>query len=431
MSTEATSSAVIDEFDVLIVGGGMVGASLALSLATLPITVAVIEAVPPASGANTSFDTRTTALANGSRNILHTLGVWDAISLEATPIHKIHVSERGRFGSAVIDATQQGIAAMGYVVHNHVLGRALWQRLAREPSITLLTPARVSAMRTEAACVELQVEHDGVARTVRARLVVAADGADSLVRCAAGIKAEQWPYEQTAVITTVTPERLHQNIAYERFTDSGPIAMLPMAGARVGVVYALQPAAAAEVMALDDGTFLKTLQAAFGWRLGRLTQVSARHAYPLALTRAAAQVAARVAVVGNASQGLHPIAGQGFNLGLRDVITLAEVIADALIAEPMSGDTVDVGTAEVLARYVAWRASDRRALVGFTDGLVRLFGSPWQPVRALRGVGLLLFDLSPTAKTALSRLSLGFASHMPRLARGVPLPTRSTRSAHT
>ena len=424
MSAEPASPVVVD---VVIVGGGMVGASLALCLAPLPITVAVIEAVPPASGANTSFDTRTTALANGSRNILQTLGVWDAISREATPIHKIHVSERGRFGSAVIDATQQGIAAMGYVVHNHVLGRALWQRLEREPSITVLTPASVTAMRTEASCVELNVEHGGVTRAVQARLVVAADGADSLVRRAAGIKAEQWSYEQTAVITTVSPERLHQNIAYERFTDSGPIAMLPMAGARMGVVYTLQPAAAVEVMELDDGAFLKTLQAAFGWRLGRLSQVSARHAYPLALTRAAAQVAARVAVVGNASQGLHPIAGQGFNLGLRDVITLAEVIADALIAE----DAVDVGNAALLDRYGAWRASDRRTLVGFTDGLVRLFGSPWQPVRALRGVGLLLFDLSPTAKTALSRLSLGFASHMPRLARGVPLPTRRTPHAHT
>jgi 2-octaprenyl-6-methoxyphenol hydroxylase len=398
--------------DIAIVGGGMVGASLALALSALPLQVVVIEATPPEDDAQPSFDTRTTALSNGTRRVFEGLGVWDEIVREATPIRRIHVSDRGRFGSAVIDAAEQDVAALGYVVENRVVGRALWRRLRLSPRTRLVSPATVTAAVGGPAGVQLALD-GATSGSLAARLVVAADGAASLVRSAAGVGAERWDYGQTAVICQVTPERFHGHVAYERFTPTGPIAVLPAPDGRVGLVWTLAPDEATRVMALSDDAFLAELQQCFGWRLGRLKAVARRVAYPLALTRAEAAHAPRTAIIGAAAQGLHPIAGQGFNLGLRDAATLAEVLADATSEDP--------GSEAVLARYAEWRSTDRRALIAFTDGLVRLFGSPLRPVQIARNVGLVLFDLSPSAKSAMSKLSLGFAGRLPRLARGLPL----------
>jgi 2-octaprenyl-6-methoxyphenol hydroxylase len=407
-------STAAEPCDVAIVGGGMVGASLALALAALPLDVVVIEAVEPEDGSQPSFDSRTIALSNGTRRIFAGLGVWDEVGREATPIRKIHVSDRGRFGSALIDAADQGVPALGYVAENRVIGRALWRRLRAAARTRLVAPARVTAVTAGAERTLLTLEDAGGPRTLAARLVVAADGAASLVRQAVGVGAARWDYGQTAVISLVTPERAHDHVAYERFTPTGPLAVLPGPDGRVVVVWTLAPAEAERVLALDDTGFLGELQERFGWRLGRLVAVSKRQAYPLALTQAAAERAPRTAIIGNAAQGLHPIAGQGFNLGLRDAATLAEVLAEA-------GPAADPGADEVLERYAEWRRTDRHALIAFTDGLVRLFASPFGPVRAARSLGLVLFDLSPTAKSALSRLSLGFAGRLPRLARGLPL----------
>ena len=398
--------------DVAIVGGGMVGASLALALSALALEVVVVEATPPEDGTQPSFDTRTTALSNGTRRIFEGLGVWDEIVREATPIRRIHVSDRGHFGSAVVDASEQGIPALGYVVENRVIGRALWRRLRLCPRVRLVSPATVTAVRVAEHGVHLDLSGDAAA-SVGARLAVAADGAGSIVRESAGVGAERWDYDQTAVICQLTPERFHDHVAYERFTASGPIAVLPAPDGRVGLVWTLAPAEAARVMGLGDEVFLAELQRAFGWRLGRLRAAARRVAYPLALTRAASPAATRTAIIGAAAQGMHPIAGQGFNLGLRDAATLAEVLADAPAEDP--------GSAALLQRYADWRRTDRRALIAFTDGLVRLFGSPWGPVQRARSLGLVLFDLSPPAKSALSKLSLGFAGRLPRLARGLPL----------
>ncbi|HXQ32190.1 MAG TPA: 2-octaprenyl-6-methoxyphenyl hydroxylase [Steroidobacteraceae bacterium] len=408
------SAAAPGECDVAIVGGGLVGASLALALSNLPLAVVVIEAVPPDTLSQPSFDARTTALSNGTRRILTGLGVWDEIARAATPIRRIHVSERGQFGCSVLDAAEQGIPALGYVVENRAIGAALWRELSRASRVRLMSPAEVTAVSTDPERIRLEIDSAGEPRSLTARLVVAADGAGSIVRRAAGVAAERWDYGQTAVITTVAPERFHAQVAYERFTPAGPIAVLPIAAGRCGIIWTLAPDDAARALALEPAAFLAGLQQSFGWRLGRLTALGARHAYPLALTRAEAQSGPRVAIIGNASQGLHPIAGQGFNLGLRDAATLAEVLAEAAPA-------ADPGDSALLARYVDWRRADRRAVIAFTDGLVRLFGSPFAPIRAARGLGLLLFDVSPAAKTALSRLSLGFAGRLPRLARGLPL----------
>jgi 2-octaprenyl-6-methoxyphenol hydroxylase len=400
--------------DVAIVGGGMVGASLALALAALPLDVVVVEAVEPEDGSQPSFDSRTIALSNGTRRIFSGLGVWDEIAREATPIRKIHVSDRGRFGTALIDAAEQGVPALGYVAESRVIGRALWRRLRGAARTRLVAPGRVTTVAPGPARMTLSVEGPAGALSLAARLVVAADGAASLVRRAAGVGAARWDYGQTAVISLVTAERYHDHVAYERFTPTGPLAVLPGPDGRVVVVWTLAPAEATRVMALEDPAFVGELQERFGWRLGRLVAAGPRHAYPLALTQAAAERAPRTAIIGNAAQGLHPIAGQGFNLGLRDAATLAEVLAEANPADDPGGDAV-------LARYAAWRRTDRHALIAFTDGLVRLFASPFGPVRTARSLGLVLFDLSPTAKSALSRLSFGFAGRLPRLARGLPL----------
>jgi 2-octaprenyl-6-methoxyphenol hydroxylase len=244
-------------------------------------------------------------------------------------------------------------------------------------------------------------------------LVIAADGAKSSVREAAGIGATTHDYGQTAIVTNLATQKFHDYVAYERFTPTGPIAMLPLNDARMGVIWMLPPAEAEQALALSDSDFIARLQAEFGLRLGRFTQVGKRFAYPLSLTQAEKHVAPRLAVVGNAAQGLHPIAGQGFNLGLRDAACLAEVIADA-----RGNPSFDPGSPEVLERYQSWRGEDRQGIIRFTDGLVRLFGQSFGPAKALRNVGMLLLDIAPPAKDYLARLSLGAAGKIPRLARG-------------
>jgi len=403
--------------DVVIAGGGLVGASLALALTTLKLRVVLIEAHPVGSTDQPSFDDRSTALSNGSRRIFDAIGVWPLIEREATPIRRIHISDQGRFAFARIDAKEQRLQALGFVVTNRVMGAALWRRL-QEESVQVLAPARVISSETKSdhRVVICETGSDATV-TVEAKLVIAADGAKSVAREAAGIGSTSWDYGQHALVTNVFSQRFHDYVAYERFTTDGPLALLPMSEGRVGVVWTFAPAVAAQMQNLADQDFLARLQQAFGFRLGRFTRVGARHLYPLSLTRADEHIAARLAVVGNAAQALHPIAGQGFNLGLRDAASIAEVIADAIEAPGRTGD-FDAGDALLLDRYRDWRAADRQRIVGFTDGLVRIFTQPLGPVKLARNIGLLAFDLLPAAKDALSQLSLGAAGRIPRLARG-------------
>ena len=404
------------DVDVAIVGGGMVGASLALALAPLGLDVAMLEATPQQSSAQPSFDERTTALANGSVRVFDTLGIWRHMEREAAPIRRIHVSEQGRFGVARIDAGEQGLSQLGFVVPNRVIGGGLYQGLRNEAAINVLAPARVLSTSVEGDRRLLQIEEEGRERSVRARLVVAADGAKSVVREQAGVAVGLTDYEQTAIISTMTTQRFHDHVAYERFTEDGPIAVLPLQDGRCGVVWTRRPNEARRLLTLDDDAFTDALQRAFGFRLGRLLKIGTRHAYELSLSRSEAHFAQRLAIVGNAAQGLHPIAGQGFNLGLRDAASLAEVLSDALVA-----GVQDPGAQSLLRDYAAWRGEDRKRIVAFTDGLVRLFATPLGLVRGLRGFGMLAFDSLPPAKAAMARLSTGASGRVPRLARGVPL----------
>ncbi|MGQ0383103.1 MAG: 2-octaprenyl-6-methoxyphenyl hydroxylase [Gammaproteobacteria bacterium] len=403
---------------VAIVGGGMVGLSLAAALAPLPLDVVVIEPVAPEADRQPSFDARTTALSAGSRRVLEGIGVWAGISAAATPIRRIHVSQRGSFGFARLTAEEQGVAALGYTVENRVLGRALHERCA---GLERLKRLPASAREAAAADDSLRLVTDGGGE-VRARLVVAADGAQSAVRRALGIEASVSDYGQHAVIAHVDSERFHDFTAYERFTPQGPVAVLPIGEGRCALVWTLVPEEVQRVLGLEDAAFLAEFQQAFGTRLGRFTRVGRRQAYPLSLTRSDRLTAPRAAILGNAAQGLHPVAGQGFNLGLRDVATLAELLAEECAAQ---GDAADAGSAALLDRYAKWRRPDREAVIRFTDSLVRGFGVPLASVRSLRATALLAFDLLRPVKHEFARRTMGLAGRQPRLVRGLPLTGRA------
>jgi len=404
------------EWDVAIVGGGMVGASFALALRATKLRVLLIEGVAPDSAVQPSFDERTTALGNGSRQIFESLGVWQAMSADAAAIRSIHVSDAGRFGVARLDAQEQGVDAFGYVVPNRVIGRVLWQALRESPNVTLAMPAQLKGASLREDGVLLDVVQDGKPEKVRAAVAVAADGAGSVLRASAGIDAGVEDYGQVAIVVNAATDKPNNGEAFERFTATGPLAVLPVTGGGYAVVWAVSPVRAAELMALDEAGFAAELLSAFGWRAGRWTRIGRRSTYPLTLSRAAETVSGRVVLIGNAAQALHPVAGQGFNLGLRDAATLAEMLAKADPAPDFSPMV-----SELLGKFAAWRAEDRSGVTRFTDGLVKLFGSHTPGVSAVRNFGLLLFDLSPSAKRALSRVSWGFAGRMPRLARGLPL----------
>jgi 2-octaprenyl-6-methoxyphenol hydroxylase len=411
MSTAAAAASPL-AVDVAVVGGGMVGASLAVALIGSGLRVLLIEAVPFAASTQPSFDERTTALGNASRRIFEGLGIWGEIAPAAAAIRAIHVSEAGRFGAAHLSAAEQGIDALGYVVPNRSIGAALWRRLADADGLLLRVPADVTDVVVGATGVELNVVSGAQREAVAARLVVAADGAHSQIRAAAGIAATIEDYEQTAVVANVATDTPHEGNAYERFTPEGPLALLPLADGTLSVIWACRTAQAPAVLALDDAAWLGALQSRFGWRAGAFVRAGRRASYPLRLARAAAAVATRTVLIGNAAQALHPVAGQGFNLGLRDAAMLAEVLANAC---------GDVGAPALLERFEAWRSSDRAGVVRFTDGLVKLFADPRPGVGLLRNLGLLAFDLAPAAKSALARVSLGFGGPSPRLARGLPV----------
>jgi 2-octaprenyl-6-methoxyphenol hydroxylase len=262
------------------------------------------------------------------------------------------------------------------------------------------------------------LEHDGERReALRCQLLVAAAGANSSVRSMMGICAQKTDYGQHAVVGNLLPEKPLENCAYERFTDQGPLAMLPVADDRAGFVWTVSSSDAERVLALDDAAFVDELQTAFGYRLGRFSRVGKRAAYPLSLSKAMRLTAERGVLIGNCAHGLHPVAAQGFNLGMRDVAALCDCIADARGAD--SG--ADVGDPDLLRRYAEWRRDDQGRLVRITDGIVRLFGSARPPARLARNIGMLGFDLIPGVRSLFARHMMGLAGRLPRLSRGVPL----------
>ncbi|MEO8445290.1 MAG: 2-octaprenyl-6-methoxyphenyl hydroxylase [Gammaproteobacteria bacterium] len=411
--------------DVLIAGGGMVGASLAVALSGLPLKVTVVEAIRPGDPGQPSFDARTTALSRSSRRILGTLGVWPLVAANATPIGRIHVSERGRLGTTVIDGDKEGGEPLGYVLENRLLGGALWRLLGTAGQVEVRAPATVAGIVSGPDALQVEVRQDGATNQVRTRLLVVADGARSSLREALGIGARHRPYEQTAIVGNVALETVSPDpgrssaagsTAYERFTPDGPLALLPAGAGRYVFVLTRRAAVADDVAALSDRDFLELLQREFGFRLGRFARVGQRHSYPLELVAAEAVTAHRVALIGNAAHGLHPVAGQGYNLGLRDAAALAELIAGEARRAAGAGDS---GGAALLDAYATWRRPDQQKVVAFTDGLIRLFGR--DGLGPVRGLGLALFDTFPGAKSLLARETMGLGGRRSLLVRGLPL----------
>lgn len=402
--------------DVLIAGGGAVGSALACALGELPLDVVLVEAQQTQLLAQPSFDARVTALANGSQQILSGLGLWRDLAGYVESIRSIHISERGRFGAARIEAREEHVPALGYTVENQTLGRVLWERLKRLQRLTVLAPAKVVALKQEPDHAEVSVERGGAVESVRAKLVVAADGVRSVVRAALGVAAAEDDYQQCAVVFNCSTEARLDGRAFERFSDRGPIALLPLTGGRGAVIWTLPAGEAQGIAALPVDEFGAQLQAAFGQRLGRFTRIGERHLYPLARVASDSIHGPRAVLIGDAALRLHPVAGQGFNLALRDIATLAEVVADGSAAH-----AGDVGAGVLLERYAAWRAADRQRVSSFTHGLIQLFGESAPGMGLGRGLGLMAFDLLPGAKALLARQTMGKAGRLPRLARGLPL----------
>ncbi len=402
-------------YDVLIIGGGMVGASLAHALTGTGLRIGVVEAHALDATRQPSYDDRVIALAWGSRRILDGMGVWSTIAPEAEPIRHIHISERGHFGFAHLDAEEERVEALGYVVAARDLGQALLAGLDSAERVDLLCPAQLHAFTLEPDRVRVEVREGDAARSLETRLMVAADGGDSVVRRLLGIPVQEWSYGQTAIISNVTPERPHEGIAFERFTDTGPLAMLPMTEGRCSLVWTARDAQVEEIMGWDDGHFLAQLQDRFGYRLGRLLKTGRRVAYPLKRLRVKAQVRRRVVLIGNAAHAVHPVSGQGFNLGIRDVAALADLLAEA------ARKRADPGAAALLGRYAEWRRGDQRIVAAITDTLARVFTNPLPPVRWARDCGLLGLDLCPPLKHRTARRFMGLNGQLPRLARGLPV----------
>jgi 2-octaprenyl-6-methoxyphenol hydroxylase len=382
---------------VIIVGGGMTGATLALAISHLSagkMPVHLIEAVAPDSQQHPGFDARAIALAAGTCQQLARVGIWQAIRDCATAIRTVHVSDRGHAGFVTLEADDYHLPALGQVVELHDVGQRLFDMLRKAPGVALHCPARVDSFTRGQQSVEVTLDSGKV---LTGKLLVAADGSRSALGEQCGIAWQQQPYEQLAVIANVTTAVPHDGRAFERFTEHGPLAMLPMSDGRCSLVWCHPLENRDEVLSWSDELFCNELQRAFGWRLGRITQSGSRNVYPLTLTTANRAISHRMALVGNAAQTLHPIAGQGFNLGLRDVISLAEMLAQAN----------DPGDYALLSQYQQRRTDDKSATIGVTDGLVHLFANRWAPLVAGRNVGLMAMELFTPARDALAQRTLG------------------------
>ena len=428
------------DYDVVVAGGGMAGATLALALAAqnAGLRVAVVEAIAIGPGQNQtqnhdmpgrayqpSYDARATAMAWGTRQCYERLALWDALAAQATPIKRIHVSERKRFGGSRMDATEHNQPALGYVVDNAWTGTVLQNALERREGIDWVCPARVVEVQNYPDYARLRLEREdgdsaggssGGSEFITTGLLVMADGGRSGLREALGFQVERQDYGQVALIANVSSSAAHDFEAFERFTATGPIALLPRGGASraghaCGLVWTLSPGEAQRVRELPEPQFLAALQEAFGWRLGRFTKVGQRYTYPLGLQRVRQPVRPHVVLVGNAAHTLHPVAGQGFNLAIRGLMRLAQELGQAKTRGERPGNL------SVLNRFWDAQRDDVDTLVRASGALVGLFsGQPPAPVELGRSAGLMALDLLPPMRRWFTRQAMG-------LGRGSPVET--------
>ena len=396
--------------DVLIVGGGLVGASLAIALDRAGIDVAMVEATA-AGTLPAVFDQRNLSFAEATVNALDALGVLQKLGLPAAPIRRIHVSRHGDFGRVRLEATDYGRESFGRVVVARDFGEALEARLAELTHLTRYRPARFIGLEGDAGDARaLRIEAGDGERLLSARLLVAADGTRSSVRAGLGIGVAEHDYGQALFVARMRAARPPDGSAWERFGDDGPTALLPRGDGCYGVVHGVERAEAGPVAALDDAAWLARLQHAFGWRAGRFLEVGPRSVHPALRLRAERTAAARAVLVGNAAQTLHPVGAQGFNLGLRDALTLAELLEGA----------DDPGAAGLLAEYVRRRHEDRTRTLAFSDGLARITADAFPLLRPLRSAGLLAAQRLPALQAWLVGGAMGYRGDVPRLCRSAP-----------
>ncbi len=403
-----------NNFDVVIVGGGLAGASLALALAGSPYRVAMIEAVEPKTSEQPSYDDRTLAVAWTSCRILQTLGVWDELSASATAIKEIYVSELNRPGRVQLIAEDMGFESFGSVIEARAIGIGLIKRLESIPNLTRFCPAQLDTLETGDQEVVLNCLLGEEEISLTAKLVVAADGARSSIRQMLAIPTDTHDYQQTAVIANVTPEKPHKNRAFERFTQSGPVAILPHVGDRCGMVWTVPRGEEENLLELADEDLLEQLNRRVSQQtrdlLGGFVKLGRRSSYPLYLVQPKTNLASRVVLIGNAAHAIHPNSAQGFNLALRDAAALAETLI-----EQKNGD---VGHPSHLRAYDQWRQPDQQETIRYSDGLARLFANPGWLAGLVRSSGIVLHELVPPLKRKLALGAMGFRGRLPKLARG-------------
>lgn len=416
MNADASTqpAAVYASHDVLIVGGGLVGASFAIALDRLGLDVGLIEAAPPGA-LPAVFDERNLSFAEATLNALGALGVLAKLRAPTGAIRRIHISRKGDFGRAVLEASRYGREEFGRIVVARDFGEALEARLAELPRLHRYRPVRFTGLAEAGdGWRGIRVADGAGERVLRARLLVAADGTRSAVRAALDIGAEEHDYGQTLFVTRLRGERGPDGTAYERLTDEGPTALLPRGDRHYGLIHSVASERAEAVAALDEAGFLDRAQQAFGWRCGRFLDCGARSLYPAIRVLAARLTAPRAVLVGNAAQTIHPIGAQGFNLGLRDAMTLAELIETELAAR----GAADCGADGLLQRYAARRLPDRERTVAFSDGLARLSANGSGLLRPLRSLGLFAVDRVATAQSFLVGGAMGYRGEVPALCRG-------------
>lgn len=388
----------IKQYDVVIVGGGLVGTALAAALAKSPLSILLLEQNTVAAVAANILDLRTTGLSRSSATIFQQIGLWEKIEPLVTAIEKLDISEQGGYGSARIDAREFEMSPVGYMAPNLDLIKILSEYVQGLENVSIQAPASLVALEKNAQGYLLQCSSGENELQVQASLVVGADGARSKLRSLLAIDSSHKDYAQTAIISNVRPEKLHNNCAYERFTQHGPLAILPIQDQHCALIWTHANEQAAAHMALDDDAFLAALQQAFGYRLGRLEAVGERVSYPLSMTTASALYKPAAVLLGNAAQSVHPVAAQGFNLGLRDVQSLVGLLQQ----QDYKLDGLD----QLLKVYADSRVADREHVIKLTDGLTRMFAAQFPAARALRGVGLrVLGALAPLQRVLLNRNS--------------------------
>ena len=401
-------------YDVAVAGGGAVGAALACALADAGTKVLLADPWSGVAESSPAFAPRPLALSLASQRVLASLGVWEELAPGATSIESIHVSEAGRFGAARLEAAQCGVRRFGSVVAAGALGTALRDAVVRRSAIDRTSGRIVDAsVSGELVTPRVIEEAEGTSHSFHASLLVVADGGRSELRDALGIDTTVRDYRQCAIASVVAARAPRAHTAFERFTPGGPVALLPMGGARYGLVWSCVEEQAEGLAGLPEREFAGALDAVFASRLGGFDAVGERAVFRLRLVRAATIVTERVVLIGNAANHLHPVAGQGFNLGMRDVACLAEVIAVARREGYTPGDP------SVLERYRRWRVPDHAAVVRFTDALVDTFGHRFSPLAPLRAPALVVLDLAPALKRVLARRAMGLAGRVPRLALGL------------